>query len=555
MPGSKSSSRSLTSKVRRRSGGGGRGQGGRSQGGGKEGAWAAHGDGAAWAATWRWLVGGLVTLSALASLFFFLRGNTLWFGDAEAHLNIARRIVDSRTPGYEQIGTVWLPLPHLLVLPLVWFNRLWQTGLAGAMASGGCYVAAGCFLWAAVRRTTASEAAAWAAAGLFALNPNVLYLQATPMTESVLWMCGLGTLWATTAAGQAGGERMALRWGAVAGLFLLAGTMTRYEGWFLIPWACLYLLFRAGLPAAVLAGALAAIGPLFWLFHNQVFHGDWLAFYQGEGSAKWIYQSSLDRPGAFRYPGDGDWAKAFRYYAEAGLLVSGWPLVAIGVAGYGAALWRRWWWLVGFLTLTPLFYVWSMHGSGTPIFVPTLWPNSFYNTRYGMAVVLLLAAAGGALVAAWPARWQKAAAIAALVVASSPWVFYPQARNWVTFRESQVNSEARRAWTQQAAAYLGPKYLPGRGIVIGFGDQTGILRTAGIPLAESVHEGNGLRFEATLQRPELFLWQEWAVAFEGDRLDKAMGRVIRMGAPYQRAKIIEVEGAARVMIYRRTPRS
>ena len=42
----------------------------------------------------------------------FERGYVLYYGDAEAHLNIARRIVDSRTPGPEQIGTVWLPLPH-----------------------------------------------------------------------------------------------------------------------------------------------------------------------------------------------------------------------------------------------------------------------------------------------------------------------------------------------------------------------------------------------------------------------------------------------------------
>ena len=33
--------------------------------------------------------------------------------------NIARRIVDSRTPGWYQLGTTWLPLPHLLMMPLV----------------------------------------------------------------------------------------------------------------------------------------------------------------------------------------------------------------------------------------------------------------------------------------------------------------------------------------------------------------------------------------------------------------------------------------------------
>src|SRR5579862_1206706 len=114
-------------------------------------------------------------------------GWTLYYGDAEAHLNIARRILDSRTPGYDQIGTSWLPLPHLLTLALVTDDRLWRNGLAGAIPSSVCFVLAGVFLFAAMRRATASSAAGFAALGLFALNPNLLYLEATPMTEPVFF--------------------------------------------------------------------------------------------------------------------------------------------------------------------------------------------------------------------------------------------------------------------------------------------------------------------------------------------------------------------------------
>ena len=56
-----------------------------------------------------------VSVTALSQ--FYRYGHTLYYGDAVAHLNIARRIVDSRTPGLDQIGTVWLPLPHMLTLP------------------------------------------------------------------------------------------------------------------------------------------------------------------------------------------------------------------------------------------------------------------------------------------------------------------------------------------------------------------------------------------------------------------------------------------------------
>ena len=37
----------------------------------------------------------------------------------ESHLNISRALIDSRTPGYDQLGTVWLPVLHLLCLPFV----------------------------------------------------------------------------------------------------------------------------------------------------------------------------------------------------------------------------------------------------------------------------------------------------------------------------------------------------------------------------------------------------------------------------------------------------
>ncbi len=43
-------------------------------------------------------------------LFYFRHGDMLLYGDAVAHINIARRVFDSRTPGLLQLGTVWLPL-------------------------------------------------------------------------------------------------------------------------------------------------------------------------------------------------------------------------------------------------------------------------------------------------------------------------------------------------------------------------------------------------------------------------------------------------------------
>src|SRR5713101_5328876 len=89
----------------------------------------------------------LAWLTACVSIFFFLfyfrRGEVLLYGDAVAHINIARRVFDSRTPGLLQLGTVWLPLPHLLTMPFISNHWLWQSGAGGSIVSMVAYVFAG----------------------------------------------------------------------------------------------------------------------------------------------------------------------------------------------------------------------------------------------------------------------------------------------------------------------------------------------------------------------------------------------------------------------------
>src|SRR3954468_16147198 len=106
------------------------------------------------------VLASLILLSAAAVTVCHLNGWILYYGDAESHLNIARRMVDSRTPGYDQVGTVWLPLPHWAMLPFVRVDSLWRSGLAGAIPSALAFIAAGMFLFAAARRIFSDDSAA-----------------------------------------------------------------------------------------------------------------------------------------------------------------------------------------------------------------------------------------------------------------------------------------------------------------------------------------------------------------------------------------------------------
>ncbi len=134
-------------------------------------------------------------------------------------------------------------------------------------------------------------------------------------------------------------------------------------------------------------------------------------------------------------------------------------LIAIG--GLAGVILKRVFWPVVFAALPALFYVWSMHSGSTPIFVPTLWPFSYYNTRYALAALPLLAIAGGCLVLVPPQRWRPWIAMAIVIAAAVPWLIHRQPGDWITWKESQVNSIARRAWTKTAAASLAASYHAG----------------------------------------------------------------------------------------------
>jgi len=492
----------------------------------------------------------MAAIGGLATTYVYHSGWTLYYGDAEAHLNIARRIVDSRRAGYDRIGTVWLPLPHLLMLPLVRNDQLWRNGLAGAIPSSACFICAGVFLYAAMRRVAQSSLVALASLGLLVLNPNLLYLQATPMSEAVF----LGALMALLFFTIVFRETQSL-WAVLgAGVASIAASLARYEGWFLIPFVMLYFLIagrKTRIEATLLFLAIAVLAPFYWLGHNWWLYSNALEFYDGPYSAMSIYRRALAQ-NMVPYRGDHDWKAAWLYYRTAVEMCAGWATVIIAVAGLAGVILKRMLWPILFAVLPPVFYIWSMHSGGTPIYVPTLWPNSYYNTRYAIAALPLLAISGGCLVLVASKRWRPWLAIAILIAAATPWLIRPQPSDWVTWKESQINSVTRRAWTQAAAGTLASEYHAGAGVFTSFGDLTGILRAAGIPLHEALYDGDEPEWSAASMRPDLFLHEEWAVAVAGDSVATTILKSrFQHGPRYHLIQTVKVKGAPVIEIYKR----
>jgi len=135
---------------------------------------------------------------ALVALAYCVRhGSLLLYGDAVAHLHIARRVFDSLTPGYRQLGSVWLPLPHILLVPFVWNMAWWRSGLAGACLSIPSYVL-GCAGIYRLARMWLPISAALVVVAFYGLNPGLLYMATTAMTEPLFLRLSAISLTLTT---------------------------------------------------------------------------------------------------------------------------------------------------------------------------------------------------------------------------------------------------------------------------------------------------------------------------------------------------------------------
>jgi hypothetical protein len=479
-------------------------------------------------------------LVGLAAAWCFRHGYILYYGDAQCHLNISRSLIDSRTPGYDQLGTVWLPLLHVICLPFAGNDLLWSTGLAGTIPVAICFVIAGTAFYFAAKEAYRSSIAAAVAVVCFALNPNLLYLATIPMTEVVFLAGAAVLLWAAMRFRRTQNPALIVL-GVVASW---AMSLTRYDGWFLIPFAALWFAWvstRHRVLVLILFGFAASLAPFYWMAHNWWETSNALDFYNGPYSAAAIQGNRW-------YPGYHDWILATRYYAAASDLCAGWPLVLLGLCGIVCGFRKKVVAPIAFLFLTPLFYIWSIHSSKTPIHVPSLWPHSYYNTRYGIAVVALAAFASGAIAMYLPS---KKFAFAIPVIACLPWIIHPSQENWICWKESEVNSVARRAWTERAAEYLVTHYSAGQGIWVASatGDVSGIFCRARIPLAETLNIGNGPAWLAAVARPDLAHRELFAIGWDDDAVATAIAR--QKQPVYRERMNIHVKGAPPLKIYKR----
>ena len=472
-------------------------------------------------------------LGAAAALFYAREGLAISHFDARAHLVVARRILDSLCPGWQQIGAVWLPLPHVLNMLPVQVDSWYRSGASAvAISVASSAVSA----WAVARliaATTGSIVGGAVAAALLLANPNLLYIQSTPMTEPLLLATGFASL--ALLAGWVQAD--APGWPHAPGLALTAACMTRYEGW-LIAAAAIALTFavllrqgrdrRFATEAALRLTVYPAAAILLFCVNSRWTIGTWFipsGFFVPENEA-------LGRP----------WL-AFTQVRDSIAQLSGRPYIWGGYAGIALTL-------VAFArsrSRAPLILLLA-------ILAAAALPGYAYlhghplRVRYGLIPVAACAALTGAAVAM---VWRPLRAIAAVaIVGAALWGTSPIDRSALLIGESRrddANAAGRRAIT----TYLVAHYRHESPIMLSMGSLAHYMHDlgrVGFDIHSFLHEGNGQAWQYAVLAPGDYV--SWLVLEEraegGDALFQARERDPRYLEAFDR--VAEGGGAA---LYRR----
>jgi hypothetical protein len=460
-----------------------------------------------------WVGCAAAVLSFLALAYCMRHGMLLLFGDAVAHLHIARRLGDSLYPGFRQLGSVWLPLPHLLTYPFAQSMHLWQTGLAGSPPSMIAYILAVAGLYR-LTRLALPPSLSLLAVVMFALNPGLLYMQTTAMTEPIflvemIWGAifvtqhGIATTWEKSEDR----DRVMRRALVGATLVLLAAVYTRYDGW-----------IYAALAWCILA-------------YNAKQFGDPLDFIRGPYSARAIdLRTSAHGPG--HYPGWHRLPIALMYFLKAGELnVTTYWLTDLSLVGALAGTFfairaKRGMLAPMLLFWLPVpFYTYSISYGSVPLFLPQWYPHGWYNTRYGMEMLPVFALSYAWLAAAgvsWLRRRRERSIPAFLVTLAALFAInnYGLMRERpLVLGEAVVNSQTRIPFEQALAHEL--ESLPPSGLILmNTSDHVGALQDAGIPLRRTINDGDWLLWKDALAAPAQSA--RFAVALDKDDVAAAV---------------------------------
>jgi hypothetical protein len=478
-----------------------------------------------------------------AAWHYHALGLTLSHYDARGHLIVARRIADSITPGWQQIGAVWLPLPHLLNALPVQIDLFYRTGASAVAISILSYAITTAAIAWIVLAVTRSGAAAAAAAAVFVLNPNVLYLQATPMTEPLLL--------ATTTSAVA----MLIAWmrsarpsSRAVGIAFALACLTRYEAWPVTASALIvavWLRWREGLPFDDSVRTVARVA----VFPAAAIAG--FAIFSRVVIGAWFVSSGFFVP---ENKALGDAVLAAKEIGWGAGMLSGPLLTWIGGSGIaivllaGAMPFRsakasaerlldRGAALIGVSLLAMAAIPWAAFYRGHP-----------FRIRYMVPLMAVEAIGAGIAAGFLPVR-RAALAGAIAVAAIAGYELHPLDRSAPMVVEAQWDGPNTPDRTRVTAC-IG-RLEPGAKIMASMGSLGHYMQEAshqGLAIRDFLHEGNGDIWLAALENPYRFA--DWLLIEEKAEGGDILARIARERPSFLTGYARVCEGAG-LALYRR----
>jgi hypothetical protein len=458
---------------------------------------------------------------SMVSIAFFLyylsNGLGVAYNDARSHLDISRRVVENLTPGFAQLGSVWLPLPHLLATLTIWNDFMWHSGLAGAIQSMAAFVATGIMIYLFLKVLGVGLFGRLAGVLVFAMNLNILYMQSTAMTELLL----IGTMTA--------GAYQLLMWhkeGTMvrllqAGFWIMLSTLIRYDGWFLLAFAFALIFihsmrkwgYKTTEGILVLFTTLAAFGIMLWLFWNLMIFKDPLYFAFGPYSAN-AQQSQLEAAGVLETKKNLPFS--IQTYIYAMIYNSGFFTFILGVIGM-AIFWfdkkikgdLR---IAAIALMAPFFFnIVALFLGHSVLFVQGLHGNSWFNVRYGLMMVPTLAIFVGYLV-----HKLKAVRVALLALLVFVSLFSFVNRDAVTIDDAVVGASGKNV--SEVSGWLESNAKDKDGFVlISAASHDAIIFSSQLPMSKFIHEGTGQYWKEATAHPSR--WARWIVLRTNDTND------------------------------------
>jgi hypothetical protein len=460
----------------------------------------------------------LSMISIACFLFYYKDGLGVAYNDARSHLDISRRVVENLTPGFSQLGSVWLPLPHLLATLTIWNDFMWHSGLAGALQSMLSFVATGILIYNFLKALGVKMFGRLIGVLVFVFNLNILYMQSTAMTELLL----IATMMA--------GSYQLLMWhkeGTMlrlvqAGFWIMLSTLVRYDGWFLLMFAVVLIFinnirkngYKTTEGVLVLFTTLAGFGIFLWLFWNLMIFKDPLYFAFGPYSAN-AQQEQLAAAGVLSTKHNLFFS--IQTYIYALVYNAGFFTTILGAAG------MMLFWLdkrisgnlriAATVLLAPLaFNIVALFLGHSVLFVQGLHGNSWFNVRYGLMMVPSIAIFVGYLV-------HRLKAIRYVVLALLIFVGFFTFINHdaVTIDDAVVGASGKNV--TEISSFLSQNAKNAQGFVlISVASHDAIIFSSGLPMSRFIHEGTGMYWDLATAHPTK--WARWIVMRTGDPSDQ-----------------------------------